>query len=453
SDVLRFSQNYSGGTARSLGLGGAFGALGGDATSLSINPAGIGIYRSSEFTITTGVNYDKVDATFLGSKYNDSKYKMNLSNLAYIYTYNTNNNSGWISASFGIAYNRLADFNRNIFIKKLHAPGSLLDEFGENLNGGISSDPYEGLALDADLIYKDVAQNKYFSRYTADDFPTIEKSIRTKGGMGEYDFSFGGNISHVFYFGATVGIQRIDYEEIKDHSEYDDEQTNADINSFSFKEHFNAFGTGVNLKLGAIVKPVEFLRVGVALHTPTFYKLNSEFYTTMDSYFDQGTPASYNLRSAFGENDFNLNTPLKAIGSLAFIFGKYGLFSVDYEYLDYSAAHTSSDNDNMHDLNSDVENHYKSASNVRAGLEGKLGIFAARVGYGYYGNPYSSGQLNSDYKFQSYSAGVGVRGKTAFFDVAYVLNKGEEYHRVYKNESAKLDIQQSKIMATLGFKF
>ncbi|NJK97097.1 MAG: hypothetical protein HC905_21200 [Bacteroidales bacterium] len=84
------------------------GALGGDATSLSINPGGIGVYRSSEFTITTGVNYDIVNSTYL-SKYEDFKYKMNISNLAYIYTYNTNKTTGWVSASFGIAYNRLAD--------------------------------------------------------------------------------------------------------------------------------------------------------------------------------------------------------------------------------------------------------------------------------------------------------------------------------------------------------
>ena len=106
SDALRFSQTYSGGTARSLSLSGAFGALGGDPSSLSINPAGIGVYRASEFTLTTGVNYDRVTSTYL-NKYEDYKYKLNISNLAYVYTYNTNNRNGWISASFGVAYNRL----------------------------------------------------------------------------------------------------------------------------------------------------------------------------------------------------------------------------------------------------------------------------------------------------------------------------------------------------------
>jgi hypothetical protein len=454
SDILRFSQNYSGGTARSLSLGGAFGALGGDASSLSINPAGIGVYRASEFTITTGINYDKVDATFLGKKYDDSKYKMNISNLAYIFNYNTNRDKGWVSASFGIAYNRLADFNRNVFIKATSDPmETLLDEFAINLNNNYASSFYEDLALDADLIYND--GGTYYSRYTTEDLPTIEKSIRTKGGIGEYDFSFGGNISNIFYFGATLGIQRIDYEEIKDHSEYDDAGTNDEVSSFSFREHFKTNGSGVNLKIGAIVKPVEFLRVGLAFHTPTFFTLNSEFYTTMDSYFDQGSRTDLHKESSSGlsENDFELYTPLKAIGSLAFIFGKYGLLSVDYEFIDYSMAYTSSDVSDMHDLNSSLDTTFKSTSNIKAGLEGKLGIFAGRIGYAYYGNPYSSGQSNSDCKYQTYSAGLGVRGKKAYFDLVYMVTKSDEYHRVYLDEYAKLENNQTKIMATLGFRF
>jgi len=455
ADALRFSQTYSGGTARSLSLSGAFGALGGDATSLSINPAGIGVYRASEFTITAGVNNDLVNSTYL-NKYEDYKYKVNISNLAYIYTYNTNKNTGWVSASFGVGYNRLADFNRNISIRGSNAKSSLLDEFVNNSNNNNGDVYYEDVAWNADLLILDENSGLYSSDFTGTNYgQTIRKNIVTKGGIGEYDFSFGANFGHIVYIGATVGVQRLDYEELKDHSEFDDAKVSDYLSSFSFKEHFNAYGTGLNFKFGVIVKPVDFLRLGAAIHSRTFYRLNSEFYTSANSSFDQGTPAQMNERSDMITSDYNLNTPFKAIGSIAFVFDKFGLFSLDYEYIDYSKARFRSDDYDFGEVNSGMGDFLKSTSNIKAGFEGRIGPFAGRVGYGYYGSPYKKDPdiLNSDYKYQSYSAGVGVRGKSVFFDVAYVMNKSNEEHKLFLNQIANLDMNQSKIMATLGFRF
>lgn len=459
SDALRFSQTYSGGTARSMGLSGAFGALGGDASSLGINPGGIGVYRASEFTITTGVNYDAVNSGYLGNSYEDYKYKLNLSNLAYVYTYNTKKNTGWVSASFGIGYNRLADFNRNISIIGRNATGSLLDEFVNNFNNGLPNDDhfyYEDLAWATDVILKDNNTGQFGSDYTYEGYgQTIEKNIVTKGGIGEFDFSFGANYGHMVYLGATIGVQRVAYEEVNDHSEFDDKKTLEYLKSFSFREHFNAYGTGINFKIGTIIKPIDFLRIGLAVHTPTFYSINSEFYTSMNSSFDQGTPAEMDTTTTLAVSDFTLNTPFKAIGSLAFVFDKYGLFSLDYEFVDYTKARFRSDESNFNNQNTNIRTFYRTTANIRAGLEGRLGPFSARVGYGYYGSPYKDNPdyLNYDYSYHSYSAGLGVRGKSVFFDLAYVLNKSNEEHRLFLNDIATLDIQQSKIMATLGFRF
>lgn len=456
ADALRFSQSYSGGTARSLGLSGAFGALGGDPSSLSINPAGIGVYRSSEFTITAGVNNDLVTSKYRGYKYEDFKNKFNLSNLAYVYTYNTNKTAGWVSASFGVAYNRLADFNRNFSIRNDNATGSLMDEFVLNSNNNQGSEFYEDLAWNTDVLLYDEVNKVYSSDFTGTNYgQTIKKNVSTKGGIGEYDFSFGANFSHLLYVGATLGVQRIDYEEIKEHSEFDDNGTYEYLKSFSFNEHFNAYGTGVNFKIGAILKPVDFLRLGLAVHTRTYYNMNSEFYTSMESSFDKGTPAQMSDRTDLVTSDYKFQTPMKAIGSIAFVFDKFGLFSLDYEMVDYTKGRFRSDEDDFGDINVKMSDVYKKTSNIKAGLEGRLGPFAARVGYGWYGSPYvkDANRLNSDYKYQSYSAGIGIRGKKAFFDVAYVTNKSNEEHKLFLSENAQLDINQSKIMATLGFRF
>jgi hypothetical protein len=284
---------------------------------------------------------------------------------------------------------------------------------------------------------------------------SLKKTLVTKGGIGEFDFSFGANFGHMLYIGATVGVQRLEYEELKDHSEVDDNNVSAYLRSFSFNEHFNAYGTGVNIKIGAILKPVDYLRFGLAVHTPTFYSMTSEFYTTMNTSFDQGDPAQMNDRSKLITSDYNFNSPLRAIGSVAVVFDKFGLLSVDYEMVDYRKSRFRSDLDDFGDINAGMGDVYKRASNIKAGLEGRMGPIAARIGYGFYGSPYvsSSDRLNNNYKYQSYSAGLGVRGKKAFFDVAYVLNKSNEEHKLFMNEIAKLDNEQTKIMATLGFRF
>lgn len=456
ADAIRFSQNYSGGTSRSLGLSGAFGALGGDPSSLSINPAGIGVYRASEFTFTTGINVDNVKSTYANNKFENDKYKMNISNLAYVYTFNTNKNTGWVSASFGIAYNRLAEFNRNASIRGVNMNSSLLDEFAYNSNNNNGSEFYEDVAWEGDVLLLDENTDTYHSDFTGTSYGiTQKKNINTKGGIGEYDFSFGANFGHFLYLGATVGVQNISYEELKEHTEIDANNVSPYLDSYSFAEHFNAYGSGVNFKIGAIVKPVDFLRLGAAIHTPTFYNLSSEFYTSINSHFEQGTPLDMNSRSAMIDTEYDFRTPFKAIGSLALVFDKYGLFSLDYEFIDYTNARFKSDDVDYDIENSAIDEYYKSTSNIKAGLEGRFGPITARVGYAFYGSPYKddNNQINKDYSYQSYSAGLGVRGKSVFFDLAYVLSQSEEEHRLYGNNIAKLDNSQTKIMATLGFRF
>lgn len=482
SDALRFSQNYPGGTARSLSMGSAFGALGGDASSLSINPAGIGVYRKSEFTFTMGVNSLTSNSKYLGTSYDDYKTKFNLSNLAYVYTYNTNKNEGFVSASFGIGYNRLNDFNSNTIIIGQHANSSLLDQFAFSANnkidGNLSSDQqrnilknstvdndpagvyfYEGLAYKAnELLFYNSDNNKFMNDYMFDGYDVYQKkNINKKGGIGEYDFSFGTNFSHLLYLGATLGVQRLDYEEVSQH--YEQAASTAQVlNSFRFAEHFNSYGNGVNFKIGAILKPVDLLRVGLAYHSPTFYKLTSEFYTSVDVDFKTTDPADIFLSTDILTNDYTLKTPSKLIGSLALVFDKYGLISMDVERVNYSSAHLSSDGYDYIDENSAIKNAYKENGifNFRLGGEAKAGPLAIRAGYSKYATPYNSSQFNHSASNESISGGIGARGKSVYFDLAYVYTTTKEMHNLYysgNDNLAQLKNTNSKIMATLGFRF
>ncbi len=116
-DALRFSQTQYGGTARSISMGSAFGALGGDFASASINPAGLGIYRSGEITLSPTLNINNVQSDFLGNKYNDNKYNFNFNNISYVASLPTGVESGIVNVNTGFGYNRLKNFNSNFFMQ------------------------------------------------------------------------------------------------------------------------------------------------------------------------------------------------------------------------------------------------------------------------------------------------------------------------------------------------
>ncbi|NLI25221.1 MAG: hydrocarbon degradation protein, partial [Bacteroidales bacterium] len=153
-DAIRFSQYFPMGTARSVAMGSAFGALGADFSALSINPAGIGVYRKSELTFTPDIYYDKTQSTFYSQKYNDFKYKFLFNNLGGVFAFNSNRDKGWVGAAIGVGYNRLADYNRNVTISASNTQSSLLDEFvfyADGLDTSRLNPNYEMLAWKTDL--------------------------------------------------------------------------------------------------------------------------------------------------------------------------------------------------------------------------------------------------------------------------------------------------------------
>lgn len=492
-DMLQASQVFPWGTARAMGMAGSFGALGGDQTSLSINPAGIGVYRTSEFVITPTMNYNNSVSNFFGKTTDDFTEKFNLGNIGYVYTYNTGSDNGLVSASFGIAYNRVNDFKRNIIIQRPSANSSLLDEFVHYANDGgyqpyatlIDGNPssyYEGLAAatyllddqmylpDTLLWHSDFSKNHTYGQYQ-------ERRISTSGGISETAFSFGANFSHKLYVGLTFGLQRLKYEETSEHFESDDNGTVDYLKSFGFNEHYFLDGNGYNFKLGLIYKPVTMLRIGLAVHSPTFYDLSSEYYTDMVADYDSAIIYNadngnyYNYSDAYSyarENENTLRTPWKFIGSVGFQLGNFGLINIDYERLNYAKLRLSGDGSVYQ--NDVVRTDYKAGNNIRIGAEGKVGDIALRAGYGFYSSPYKNGELKNNH-YNTYSGGIGYRGKSFFIDFAYMFAKYSSEYTLYTwteqaNPSgpgnthtdqnpvvADMNTELNKFVLTVGFKF
>ncbi len=468
-DVLRLSQYYTGGTARSVGMGGAFGALGGDLSVLSTNPAGLGVYRGSEFTFTPALNFNNTSALLDQTTFNEKAFRFNISNLGYVYTWNFYKSKGFQSLSLGLAYNRLSDFTSDAYVD-VRAGNSQLDEFVWRANKGLYDPFYEGLAEATLAIWED---DEYGGEYINDYIyngnrynQQMVRSIGYRGGIGEYAISLGTNISNTLYLGFTWGIHDVNYEEFYTHEEFPHFREYLD--SYYFDSNFQIYGWGMNAKLGLIYRPIQALRLGLAVHTPTGYWLTSEFATDMATYFtsppaETGTATSYWEPSSVEVSDFRASTPWRYMASAAAVIGKIGLISLDAEYVNYSKNELLPNKD-FKALNDDVSNIYQGALNLKAGTEILLGPIYLRGGFAYYGSPYKddlaifSDEVKNKPTF-SYSGGAGFRTGSFYMDAAYSYTKYPKYYydmyQPVEGEIVSSILQRinNKVVLTFGFKF
>ncbi|HKJ43405.1 MAG TPA: outer membrane protein transport protein [Sunxiuqinia sp.] len=487
-DGLRYSDYRIQGTARSAAMGNAFGALGGDFTSASINPAGLGIYRSGEFVFTPSFGKTNVDATYMGQLTNDSKYNLSVPNIGYVATFGNNGDMGKSMVSFnvGFGYNRMNDFNVRKMVEATGATSSMLDQFVLNADGKSYSnlDPYyEKLAsyngsTGANLIYfQDGDPNKIYAHDmqkfpysdTLTNFPHNQrKSFSQKGSIDEYLISMAANFNYKFYLGATIGFQNVNYEESTSLHESDPNNagTQQDIpyfNNYSFDTYLHTTGTGVNVKIGAIYKPTEELRLGVALHSPTFYRLHDNFDNSMYSSLtlDNG-PQSFEAHSPIADYYYDLQTPMKAIFSAAYVFQKKAIVSLDYEYVDYSTIKLTNGGNNydFFNENQDIKSAYKAVGNIHVGVEYRLTDgFSLRGGYESYPSPFNSyafgsNQPNSGITNSTVSGGIGFRQGGFFFDAAYKHAMNDNYTEVYSgSDQAKFSATKDRLIMTFGFRF
>lgn len=466
-DVIRLSQYYFTGSARATAMGGAFGSLGADVSSMSLNPAGLGMYRSSEFVLTPGLSYlNSKSSIFGGSHTSDDKADLLFNNLSYVAT--TNFSSGpWESFSVGIGYNRLADFNRDVTMVSRQAPSSLLDEFVYYSNEGWGSPAYEDLAYNTYLLGYDTDPAGYFSDYTNEGYgQSMSRTLKTRGGIGEFVVSAGANLASTLYMGATLGIQDVSYKETMDHRENSKDLPFEYLDGFWFTDIFKMTGWGVNLKAGLVYRPVPSLRLGFAVHTPTWYDLDATQETYMDGYFRKDPAlggadvyANYSDNYIIDSYGFKIHSPFRYITSASYQFGDIGLISADYEFVNYNNSKINIGSDPIYsmDVNDAVQANYRNSGNLRIGGELRAGITAIRAGYAYYGSPDASSYFR-DMKQQSFSGGLGWKFDVFYLDLAYVYFTQSENLRVYERSAsefvrASVKTNSSKIYATLGFKF
>ncbi|MFA4852772.1 MAG: hypothetical protein WC599_09660 [Bacteroidales bacterium] len=458
-DALRYSMIYFGGTARYSSMGGAFGAVGADFSTLSTNPAGLGVYRKNEITFTPSVYAGKTSSVYNGKTTEDMKYNFNLSNFGMVYALKTNKRNdevGWKSINIAFGLNRYNNFHNRMNIEGQNNQNSMMTMYLDNAQGVSTDnlDPFSTeLAFNTHLIDTLNGATDYICNVPNSGI-NQRKTIETKGAMQEMVFALGANYNNKLFIGGTFGFPYVRYLEQSTYKEMDSD-TITDFKSFTLNEDLTTTGSGFNFKFGLIYVPVDIemlkVKIGAAVHTPTFFAMHDEWSKTMKSSFENG---NHSAGSPQGSFDYQLTTPMRVVGSIAFQIGQYGTISADYEFVDYSEARLRSESYKYFDENDNIQAKYTATNNIRIGAEAALGLFSLRGGYAIYGSPYKSG-IN-DGKKTAISGGFGIIDKDYFIDFGYVYSKAEEDYYLYNSSHVNPvnnEMTSHNFLITLGLKF
>ncbi len=464
-DVIRFSGGQIGSTARIKAIGNAGTAIGGDLSSISGNPAGLGFFTRSELSITPEYNATKVKATYFGQTATDTKNSGNINHAAFL-VYNqltkprgADKTKGWLSVNYGAAYNRTNDFYENIHYNGLNTGNSINNYYANQANSfGVGDNTLAGFAYGQNLIDLYGAANPTYQSNTVGSVNQESFTSRT-GGQSAVDFSLGANYSNKLYIGLGLSFSNLRYNSSS--TFYEDGtasilETAGAVNraySSAYSQDQVTRGTGFAARLGLIYKPVESVRLGATFTSPTFYNVDDTYseglatnITNNGSYTDG--PQSYTL-------NYNFRTPLKLAGGAAVFIKQFGFISGDVEYVDYSSAHISSNEDfNANGDNTDIKNIYKSAVNARVGAEARLSsMFLLRGGYGVQGDF----RKNNGSDIKTASGGIGLRFGSYYVDATYTHVTGNQTILPYEigsgSPSVLLNRTTDNGYLTLGYRF
>lgn len=504
-DAFNYSLSELNGTARYVSMGGAFGALGGDMSAITQNPASIGVYQSSEVSMT--LNLSNIGATSNTSSYGSSKSSLNdfsFTNIGYVSTLKViDNNSGWKNFNFGFSYNRIKSYDRQYKVGYNNISTSLTDYIASVTNRDIDE---KGAILPSDMemgndSYYDTnipwistlgynawlmdpaddGGNSYvgfFSGFGNGGYADL--SVREWGSIDEYTMSMGGNYNHKVYWGASIGFVDMEYSMDATYSETI-EFGDGDEGSFTMSNVLNTSGMGINLKLGAIVRPTNSLRLGFALHTPTAYTLTDTYiakisYNTLGYDSETYNPISGNTSTPSGAySDYKFSSPLRVMASAAYVLGKVGLVSAEYEFCDYSLMSLSDTyGSEFTSENLDITDYFKAAHTFKLGAEFRVTpVFSLRAGYWRQNSPIEASVLNQgevatagtvtnytlDYDTNCYTGGLGYRYGSLSVDLAYLYRDRDQDVMAFSPidglspEVATLNTCTHSVSLTMGYKF
>lgn len=503
-ELLKFSQpNFGIVTARSAGMAGAFTSLGADAVSMSINPAGIAMYTRSEITITPNMRFNNTINSYTGmNSTNDHTNKFSIGNIAGVYS-----NGAF---SIGVGYNRLADFYSNSVSYGSDQDISITDMFAEQLYGINNKDiekwsqinQFPPIMWGSILAYQTGSvipygnyNDLYSSLLNRGDLVAPSLATKTDGAIDEFTLSGGYNFDDFLYIGLSLNTQTIKYSKLENYQESGLKGNSGDFDFLDHNRYTTMSGTGFNFKIGATIRPVDWLRIGISYHSPNWTTIHSQYDEDMSSYTLSGPTGGYYQNTDLRTNSYDIYTPSKLLGGISATLAKRVIIAFDYqrtwyrsmgfkqsfdEYL-YTPTITANAVDNNDallnnmdkrgfiNMNQIIKDSYRATNTYSLGVEGQVakGLFL-RAGYMYQDSPYADSDLREYGTISQFSAGLGYRNRFFSIDFAYVnsttsslpykyyyysvQNGNNTYTYTPEGLNSVKNVTQYAIM-TLGFRF
>lgn len=434
ADLFRFSKTEMYGSARFEAMGGAFGALGADLSCSQINPAGFGRYSTNHFNASLGSNFTKNNLTFKGNSVLESSWTLKPNSIGVVFSEDdSERQSGYQYIQFGLGYNRVQDF-RNSYSYSGYQYESILEAFAANAQGTPYDELYIFYPYSASLAWETYTINPSTAgpfTYEAALFNPADqfhkRTIETKGGMGEYYASLSGNFMNELYVGANIGFRTLRYEEEFNHYEAVTDTTGNDLRYFDYSYQLKTKGTGMNAKVGIIYLPKDNFRLGLAIHSPTFFELTDDTQADMTAHFASGTKTVADSLKPVGNYKYRLRTPPKIVGSIAYVFGVRGCISADIEWINYKWAHlrstTDLENYQRYDFtieNAEAKKVLQNAINIRLGGEMVFNsVFFVRSGISLSSKAYNKNVEVENGWDKTYSCGLGYKSGRYVIDASF----------------------------------
>jgi long-subunit fatty acid transport protein len=458
-DALRYSYNQTPYSARSMGMGGAFGALGADVSSFFNNPAGLAVYRRDGIEIGLGVVADNSRAQYGGATSEDEFDRFYLQSVGLI-NVGKPKDEDW-SFSIGIGHTKLNSFNQNQLIQGTVRDGTMLDAFAAMANGIPYNDvastlPFNaGLAWETFLIDPLDPDNLTYTAVAGSGRVSQYKNIERRGFSSETTVGGGMAYKEFLYLGASIGFNTINYSEKSVYREYFDETNTVD--NFIFSEDLTTSGIGINFKLGAIVKATDWLRAGAFYQSPTTIRLSDSYYTSIDPTFRNAVGEVWN--SPTNDFNFSVRTPGRTGINLAFILGDMGVIAADYEFSDFSGMSLAAiqSSDYGFDLeNETIKRIYRVAHRFRSGIEFRMArYFRVRAGAAYEQSPFVNG-VNENTPRINFTGGAGYRKDAFSIDLGIAYAQQTVQNWLYDPQlvsPADIQLTRLNVALALGIRF
>ena len=523
-DATNIAQKELNGTARFVGMGGAMGALGGDISTIGTNPAGIGIYRSNDAMLTFGYSMTGTESNYVGNKFETNKNRWSFDNAGFVIASKIGNHTPLRYVNFGFNYHKSKSFYKNMTMQGLM--GSIDNQYVSQVRSmaqqATDAQDYvyhnynqQRLNWESNDIYRDseagwlgavgyqgslLFENRQTGSPDSYD-PYIPSEAdayflsRERGGIDQYDFNISFNINDRFYFGVTLGAYDVDYNKYSLHDEMYAYKWEGDgqiyEEGYSLESFNRIHGSGFDFKFGAIFRPIEDspLRIGLAVHTPTYYKLTyttgalltSDLFLPNEAGDETLTRTTVDTYSALGgrdmDRDFKLQTPWVFNASLGYTVGNNLALGAEYEYEDYSSMKFKyPEGDEMVWETRQADFNMKSVSTLRIGAEYKpIPAFSLRAGYNYSTAAYKkdaikelpSNSINTDTDFansksmNTFTLGIGYRFSSFYADLAYKFDTYKSDFYPFYNDinglvtppTTEVTNTRSKVLFTLGMRF